>query len=441
MSLNAVHEIVATKNAARAKTADVDRSKQRRKRSDTIAPGSREGPPYDYEHDRDWWAREIAKDSERRRRHAQACRNDHSRHRGASRGPGNELERTTTRSLERKQRDLGYSQEWARYRAEAEQAERYDMYRPQPIYKKSRKHKHRYRRSRDDKELETPLSPSLPSLGDGIGAAIAAAAGIAGGIAGVDEFDAQRAQAATDEVEMKPQKPWSILDVKKSREYRKDQQGTNLASLTSLANHFTDMTTTLDTSYSSLFDKLTNLQNAIYAFKDLLDVTTELRSQTNSSITTLKSDAQERIASLNNFESQVTKIDDLQRRMTKSRDKAALLNKRLDTARETITKWQQKEVEWSITFQKRVKLAISIAMGVLSIVIMIIFLRMKWSGSGTGENLQHIVEGPIASISQTGAHIVSSAVSHMADLATEPDRFEPVDICLNSMSGLARDSG
>ncbi|KAI5281583.1 hypothetical protein KEM54_003155 [Ascosphaera aggregata] len=278
----------------------------------------------------------------------------------------------------------------------------------------------------------------VPSPGGGIGAAIAAAAGIAGGIAGVENEWESQVKRPADEIEMKPQKPWTVWDVRLSRNYRKNQQASTLASLTSLANHSTDMTTTLDSTYSSLFDKLTNLHGAIYAFKDLLDITSELRRQMTSSITELKADADDRIKSVNKFQSQITKIDDLQKRMTDSHKRAAELNKRLDAARETISDWQQSEVEWAINFRKKLRVGLSIFTGIMSIVIMLCFLRLEWSVEGQTnpeqpEDPPQTCENP----APVRTFIFASAPSHLNDFATAAGRLDPLDICLDSVSGLA----
>lgn len=244
MSLNMAHEIVATRNAARASASGgANKSKHRRRRSDYTSPEPKEGRSYDDDNYDDWWAREMGREADRLRHHAYAHRDERSRHRDArdsSRGQGNELEKTMTTTTtttsttngerERKQktreRESRHVRDWSDYRAEAEQAERYDYYRPYPIYRRSRRHKHKHRRSRDEDEIEAPISPRvMVSPSGGIGAAIAAAAGIAGGIVGVENELEGHNKPQTDEIEMKPQKPWSVWDVKKSREYRKNTQG------------------------------------------------------------------------------------------------------------------------------------------------------------------------------------------------------------------------
>ncbi|KAI5291195.1 hypothetical protein KEM54_005932, partial [Ascosphaera aggregata] len=85
MSLNAAHELIATRNAARAYTDEHDRSKNIKRREDYFSSSgpSRGGRQYDDEQDDDWWAKELEGDLEQCRRHGFSHRNDRGRHRAA----------------------------------------------------------------------------------------------------------------------------------------------------------------------------------------------------------------------------------------------------------------------------------------------------------------------------------------------------------------------
>ncbi|KAI5295851.1 hypothetical protein KEM52_006722 [Ascosphaera acerosa] len=499
MSLNAAHELLATRNAVRANKASVNagdtganpsehassvarggtlggtRSRRAQQHQDYFSSPSAGnndgGGNADTQQNDDWWEAELEGDLEHFRRHGFGRRQGGDEVRGGygeGRVDGKHKRQDKSREKARlkkkaedKRKDKGRGLEvdhhatareghaarhrnhvprdYETLRREAEEARRYDYYRPHlPVGgdRRARKHRQKLERKQQAEMVahggDTPLamaSPTglvMPSPSGGIGAAIAAAAGIAGGIAGV-EREPQQQQVLVGHGEnqavMKHAQPWTVLDVKESRAYRRQQQDSTLSTLTSLADRTTGMTASLDATYSAIFDRLTDLNAAVYAFKDLLDVTAELRAQLDTRVAGLKADADTRVRSIDTFAPQIAKINALQQRMAGSRERVAELTRRLGTARERIARWHQSEDDWAVNFRKKVRVGLGIAMAVSALLIAVHWLRVGWPFSSDSATLLGGLSGGKVAVSRLASQAVCPASG-----------LDPLDVCLNPTS-------
>ncbi|KAI5300177.1 hypothetical protein KEM55_009002 [Ascosphaera atra] len=390
MSLNMAHELVATRNVKRVQQKR-NKSIQRRRRESQAHEeyeDDDEDKPFEY------WGRPQVRGPELRR-YRQPTH-------GLSQEPGHWFtedgrllhhNQEADLAFQRQQggtRHYGYST--AMPQPDTRKGEElYDVSGPrQPDRVKSRKHKlHKSHRPRHDEEFNMMNSParrtSKPSPAEGIGAALAIPTGIVGGIAGVEgEWDEPYRNAQRrDSLDMAlQQEPWNVQDVKRSREYRKNEQKLNLASLDSLAQHSQQMTGQLDDINTSIPNRISNLHAAVYAFRELLDLAIDMRSRVSSQISDLQTDSRERLRDLHDFNSQVQMVEQLQERMDASKHRAAELNQRLASAREAIREWQQDELEWNRVLNRRLKVIVGVVMTSVVVLVIYLVIGFGWPTSG-----------------------------------------------------------
>jgi chromosome segregation ATPase len=124
----------------------------------------------------------------------------------------------------------------------------------------------------------------------------------------------------------------------------------NLQGLTELS-----MATTrrLDDIYYSILERVSQLHSTIDNLQQLSSLTRNLHHSFKQGSEELQTDLQDHVDGFGGFQSQKTKIDSLEARIKRSKDKAARLNDRLDAARKRIAALEVQEEIWQTTVTRK----------------------------------------------------------------------------------------
>lgn len=109
----------------------------------------------------------------------------------------------------------------------------------------------------------------------------------------------------------------------------------------------------LDDIYYSILEKASTLQNTISSLQELSSLTKQLHHDFDEQADELKEDLQDQINSFGGFNVQKERIDGLDGRVKKSREKADKLSSRLQAAQERIRVLEVREGEWQATVNRK----------------------------------------------------------------------------------------
>lgn len=116
------------------------------------------------------------------------------------------------------------------------------------------------------------------------------------------------------------------------------------------------MTRRLDYTYYNLLEKITALNSTIGSFQELSDSASTLFNDFEGETAGLDQEIRKQINDLNGFEPQIRKVDALDERMKKSRQRVEELGKRLQAVREQIDSWEEREAEWQTRISRRLRI-------------------------------------------------------------------------------------
>lgn len=125
----------------------------------------------------------------------------------------------------------------------------------------------------------------------------------------------------------------------------------------------------LDDIYYSILEKASTLQSTISNLQDLSSLTKQLRHDFDDSAGNLKDDVQEQINGFGGFNVQKERIDGLEGRVERSREKADKLSERLRAAQERIGLLESREGEWQTTVNRRFTIFWSVLGAVAALII------------------------------------------------------------------------
>ncbi|TVY48798.1 hypothetical protein LOCC1_G001095 [Lachnellula occidentalis] len=145
-----------------------------------------------------------------------------------------------------------------------------------------------------------------------------------------------------------------------------------LISLNTLSNNTTRR---LDTTYYSVLEKLSVLQNTISSLKELAGMTKALNTEFKTESEEVVSDIRNQIVAFEGFESQESKIAGLQARIGQGREKITVLGGRVDVVRERVEGWERAEVEWQEKTRKRLRVLWIVVSVVAVLVVALVVLR------------------------------------------------------------------
>ncbi|CAG7930610.1 unnamed protein product [Penicillium olsonii] len=145
----------------------------------------------------------------------------------------------------------------------------------------------------------------------------------------------------------------SLGDLEKAKKRRKVGEESALTSIGTLA---TDATRRLDYTYYNLLEKITALNSTIGSFQELSDSASTLLSDFDRETATVDQDIRKQINDLQGFTPQIEKAEALESRMKAGRQRVEELGKRLETVRQEIDSWEQRETEWQMKTTRRLRI-------------------------------------------------------------------------------------
>lgn len=138
----------------------------------------------------------------------------------------------------------------------------------------------------------------------------------------------------------------------------------------------------LDDIYYSILEKVSTLKNIIGSLQELSSLTKQLRHDFDDRAEDLKDDMQEQINGFGGFNVQKDRIDGLESRVKKSREKADMLSDRLRAAQERIQVLEVREGEWQAMVNRRFTIFWTILGSIVALIIAISIFNLTSSAAG-----------------------------------------------------------
>lgn len=129
----------------------------------------------------------------------------------------------------------------------------------------------------------------------------------------------------------------------------------------------------LDDVYYSILEKISNLRNTISSLQELSTLTRDLHHDFIEESHELTDDIEGQIDTFGDFEGQKQKVDDLEKRIQKGRERAQGLDKRLARCRERVTWVEKKDAEEADKAGRFYKMLWS-ALGILVAILLTILI-------------------------------------------------------------------
>lgn len=149
----------------------------------------------------------------------------------------------------------------------------------------------------------------------------------------------------------------------------------------SIGSLATDITRRLDYTYYNLLEKITSLNTTITSFQGLADSTSAMFNDFEQEVTNMNQEIRRQAGELRGFKPQLEKIEDLERRMKGSRERAEALETRLETMRSEIDRWEKTEAEWQTRVGRRLRILWGV-MATAMLALIIAVVMQNWSQLG-----------------------------------------------------------
>ncbi|KJK82991.1 hypothetical protein H634G_01119 [Metarhizium anisopliae BRIP 53293] len=149
-------------------------------------------------------------------------------------------------------------------------------------------------------------------------------------------------------------------------------------SLMDLNSFSTTMTKRLDDTYYSVLEKMSTLQNTVFALKDLAGNSHDLCESFDKDARDLESDIIRQLSAAGQFEEQQRRISSLQKRIHRGRDQIQTLASRVDVVQTRVERWEQADRRWQEKTRKKLKIIWS-ATTVLALVMIAFIVGMKYA--------------------------------------------------------------
>lgn len=153
------------------------------------------------------------------------------------------------------------------------------------------------------------------------------------------------------------------------------------SALVSIGSLATDITRRLDYTYYNLLEKITSLNTTITSFQGLADSTSAMFNDFEQEVTNMNQEIRRQAGELRGFKPQLEKIEDLERRMKGSRERAEALETRLETMRSEIDRWEKTEAEWQTRVGRRLRILWGV-MATAMLALIIAVVMQNWSQLG-----------------------------------------------------------
>ncbi|KAK2741791.1 hypothetical protein FQN57_005535 [Myotisia sp. PD_48] len=145
-------------------------------------------------------------------------------------------------------------------------------------------------------------------------------------------------------------------DVDQLRGQRLREEQAHCDSLSTIASSSHDLSRRLDESYYNLLDQVSTIRSAIRSLQELTSLTNNLHTEFDKNASSILHDGARHKSRFNNFDNQVQLIDNLETRMHAGKKKAFSLETRLDTVRQRIQAWDQRERDWQARVSRRLNI-------------------------------------------------------------------------------------
>ncbi|KAK0103289.1 hypothetical protein ONS95_005321 [Cadophora gregata] len=208
-------------------------------------------------------------------------------------------------------------------------------------------------RSEGHTPSESRVASRRESLWDGDGAAGGSGIGGGGGIG--------RRERVVREGEVKEERERGVLRATELRN-----------ALNTLNTHSNTTTRRLDTTYYSVLEKLSTLQNTITSLKELAHLTRGLTEQFSSESQDVVDDVTGQLDGFDGFTDQEDRIKALQDRVASGRSRIKELGARVEVVRERVEGWEVAEGEWQEKTRRRLRVlwvGMSVVVGIVVVVM------------------------------------------------------------------------
>lgn len=112
----------------------------------------------------------------------------------------------------------------------------------------------------------------------------------------------------------------------------------------------------LDTTYYSVLEKISLLQNTISSLKELALMARELNKDFKTESEEVVEDIQTQMSSFNAFDQQQQKVSSLAGRVNQGREKIKTLSERVEVVQKRVSGWEEAEEAWQENTRKRLRI-------------------------------------------------------------------------------------
>ncbi|KAJ5131674.1 hypothetical protein N7448_005832 [Penicillium atrosanguineum] len=216
----------------------------------------------------------------------------------------------------------------------------------------------------------------------------------------------------------------SMDDLELVKKRRKQGEEYLRSALSSIGSQATDVTRRLDYTYYNLLEKITALNSTIASFQDLSDSASKLLSDFERETAGLDQEIRKQINDLKGFEPQIQKVDALEERMKRGRERVEDLGSRLDAVRAQTDSWEQRESEWQSRVSRRLRIFWTV-MGSAFLVLVLALVIQNWPALVADGN--HPLPTEATNQSSSGASYQTfmweSAIAVDGDSEVSPSRY------------------
>ncbi|KAK2871613.1 hypothetical protein FQN49_003002 [Arthroderma sp. PD_2] len=172
---------------------------------------------------------------------------------------------------------------------------------------------------------------------------------------------AREAQEAKEELAgrfpfVKKEEVLKRADLEALREMRMKEEQANSDALGDVTDQSASFSQRLDQSCYNLLDNAANIRTSIRSVQAITNRTIERHRDFDVHSSGMLREAKAQISKFNNFDRQIKSIDKLEAQLIAARKEAAVLDKRLEAARERIMAWDREEDEWQAKITRRLRM-------------------------------------------------------------------------------------
>ena len=153
----------------------------------------------------------------------------------------------------------------------------------------------------------------------------------------------------------------------------------------------------LDTTYYTVLEKLSTLQNTIASMKEVATMTRQLNTDFKTESEEVVKDITTQLEGFEGFEKQQKRIESLQERVKKGRERIKSLGGRVEAVKERVESWEMAEGEWQEKTRKRLRILwilMSVCAAVVLALVVFQYTPARTQGPGVmkGFNASSLVE-------------------------------------------------